>query len=46
MTCKVLARVHFDKKHGLTTSEATKDFLRRTCPCDVCRTWRVPPKMR
>ena len=36
----ILARVKNDKRHGKTTSNAQKDFIRRTCGCDVCAAWR------
>jgi hypothetical protein len=36
----VRARISFDKKKGKTTSEAAKDFVRRTCPCEHCQEWR------
>ena len=37
---KVHAKVTQDRKHGKTTSEAMKDFIRRTCECASCAAWR------
>ena len=36
----ISARVRRDKRYGKTTSEAQKDFIRRTCSCDECVAWR------
>jgi hypothetical protein len=38
---KVSARQKQDYRRGITTREAAKDFIRRTCPCDVCKKWRT-----
>ena len=41
VVCRTLKqRIQFDKKHGKTTSEAAKDFVRRTCKCEACVAWR------
>jgi hypothetical protein len=37
---KLKRRIQFDLKRGHTTSESAKDFVRRTCKCDECTTWR------
>ena len=37
---KVRAQVAQDKRRGKTTSEAAKDFIRRTCVCSSCQDWR------
>jgi hypothetical protein len=45
--CQTLARrIAFDKRRGHTTSEAAKDFVRRTCPCDSCVEGRRPPPLQ
>ena len=33
-------RVAFDLRRGRTTSQAARDFVRRTCPCSACAEWR------
>lgn len=38
---KVRARQAQDKRHGNTTSQATIDFIRRTCDCQSCRLFRT-----
>lgn len=34
--CSARRRIAFDKGRGFTTSQATLDFVRRTCRCDAC----------
>lgn len=41
---KVRSRAAFDARSGKTTSEAAKDFIRRTCKCDACAAGRAAPE--
>jgi hypothetical protein len=34
------ALLKIDKRRGKITSDADKDFIRRTCPCEHCLDWR------
>lgn len=39
--CKsVASRIKHDKRNGNTTSGKVIEFIRRTCACEHCRTWR------
>lgn len=44
--CENLARrIAFDLRKGRTTSQAARDFIRRTCPCGNCSDARAMTRL-